>query len=274
MLAYNKADIAAWLVVLYYLLVILAPRVTGESGNIRYEDFLTPFLVFALAFNIRRRYSYISTIIFVYCATLIVVSLFNIGFGQTKPFSFLVLGKEIQYYIVFLLMLFSFTQQSVDFFLNKVLYSVLLIVAIFAMYNMFLGKAQVYGLPYINEISPSLSSIMYFNSLILSIVLFQSNRGVIKYVSLFLVFLFAFSVIATASRTGFAVMVLFSFIYLFSLLQLRGQILFVCLVVVISVLLYLYRFQLHDYLYLIKPDNPIFHNATCTSYKFNNIIRS
>jgi len=251
-----------FLVFCYYFSVFFFPRIGGITGHYRYEDVLTLFLILGLILTLKKSYVFINFSVLIYCAFITFFSLLNVFFERSAPYSILILGKEIQYYIAFILSLNVLSNLDIPKVFNFFLFPSLFLIFIFSSYSMFYGFAGVYGLNYLTEHSPSLSAIMYFNCFFLSIVMvhyYKNNKKINYFFSLLFAIIFFISVIATASRTAVIIILFFLTLYIFVFSNIKTKFLLISIIIVFSFLIYFNRLEIYEYISNNKPDNLIFH---------------
>ena len=116
-------------------------------------------------------------------------------FFELLPFkALLIVGKELQYILIFLLMLGLSPDKRSEKFLYYLLTSFLLIQAISGLYLLFNGVRGYYGVGYFTEKSPSLGMLMYFHGLVLSTFMYiryKKNFFLFLTVILFILTFFA-----------------------------------------------------------------------------------
>tara|TARA_B110000008_G_scaffold271928_1_gene304002 strand:+ start:56 stop:1342 length:1287 start_codon:yes stop_codon:yes gene_type:complete len=259
---YNSNIIQFFLIGLFYFFAFFTPKVYFGGIHFRYEDLLTFFIATILIFNLRKNYVLITSLIFVYSFYIIFFSMLNIMLENSNLYSIVILGKEVQYFLVFSLILFSFDNVSFEKSIKYFFTPITFIVVLFALNSMINGNIGAYGLPYINENAPSTSAISYFNFLFITIILyfFYSPRSkLISKLLLLSIGILLISLIATASRTAFLVVVLFMVISPLFFLNTKYSIPIFLFIIMLIFIVYFNRYGLHEYLYLHKPENPVFH---------------
>jgi hypothetical protein len=250
------------LLLLYFLSVFFLPRIGGDGGHFRYEDVLTPFLCVALIFSLKKKYLFIYTVGLSYCFYIVFFGILNIAFERSGAYSIFIIGKEIQYYVVFFLSLNLLSNIDIYKVFNLFLFPVLFLIFIFTIISIVNNNVGAYGLQYINEKSPSLSAIMYFNCMFLSLVMFfyykrinekKSNISIVFFIT------FLTGTAATASRTALLVLMFFLILYALLFLKPKVKIIIFSILSAAFFLIYLNRYEIHEYISNNKPSGLILH---------------
>lgn len=156
--------------------IIFLPRVGGNfpyGANLRYEDLLTPLLVL-LAFtvlgkNLSRGSVLLGGLYFVYTLG---ITLLNIAFGTLPLEAIIIYGKELQFFLGFLIMLSVAQKYAYMKWVKRTLFLGILFACATGVWLAVTGQVGYYGITYITETnSPSLSALMYFNLIVLAFYL-------------------------------------------------------------------------------------------------------
>jgi hypothetical protein len=252
-----------FLIVIFYFCVFFTPKIYYGSIHFRYEDLLTFFLFITVLFTLKKDYFYVSFTFFIYMAYISFFTLLNVIVSNANPYSIIILGKELQYFLVFLLILFSVDKPRLDTMIKFFLTPAIIFVVIFAIFSLYTDNRGAYGLRYVNDIAPSTSAIAYFNFLFLAIILmfyyFRKNSLFFTYIFLLSAIVLFISFIATASRTAFLVSLLMVVLFPFHVMKFRYAVSILILLLLSLLLVYFNRFDIHTYVSLNKPDSSIFY---------------
>ena len=213
------------ILLLYFVSIAIMPRI---HGHLRYEDFLTPLLflmIFALLRKSLLEYIFIPVLYFCYC---FLITALNIIMGKIPLISFLIWGKELQYFLAFALICGLLVRKH-DYI--TLLFSIIKLLILFGIvsgvYSLVLGMQGYYGIGYFNEpSSPSLSMLMYFNLGVLSVfytnMIDRGNRRMFFVCSMILSCL----TLMVGSRTGVMMILVFWGSWLFFSSKFKMTILF------------------------------------------------
>jgi hypothetical protein len=220
------------------------------QGNLRVEDFLTPFIFLGVMLTLHKISLQDSFLPLIYIAYSFLITIFYIILGLLPLQAVLIAGKEVQYILIFLIFLGLSRNRSSEKFIFYLLTSFLLILAISGSYFLFIGVRGYYGVGYFTEKSPSLGMLMYFHGFVFSVFMYKKYEFFFYKMMSLILFILTMSV---GSRTGQFIVIAFSLIYIVINSRIKIVLFFIFLITTLIVFL---NFQeIYNFLYYIKTDN-------------------
>jgi hypothetical protein len=219
-------------------------------GNFRVEDVMTPALFLGVILTLNKILLKDSFLPVIYISYAILITSIYVFF-ELLPFkALLIVGKELQYILIFLLMLGLSPDKRSEKFLYYLITSFLLIQVISGLFLLFNGVRGYYGVGYFTEKSPSLGMLMYFHGLVLSTFMYIRYK---KNLFLFLTVILFILTFSVGSRTGQFIAIIF----ILSLIAMNFEIKFFLFstLLILSLIIYLNFQEIYNILYYIKTDN-------------------
>ena len=237
----------------YILSVFFLPRF---FENFRYEDFLTPLLLLLPLVFTDRRLWYYSWLVVPYILYSFFVTVFYVVVEILPITSFLIWGKEVQYFLLYAVVLLVAKESYARELIYAVVKMGIFSACLFGLWSLISGQQSYYGIGYINDYSSTISSIMYFSFFVLSLVIYErEGERVFLYTGL----ICAVLTFMVGARSGQVMVMIFLFLYLFKL-NLKSLIVVLIMILAIG-LIALFSEDLYDYLYHVDTSNQAFNGA-------------
>ena len=229
--------------VLSYGLILFAPRI---FGNFRVEDILMPFfLVIPLLVRISPEVSKILLFFLIYIAYEFASTLLGFSLALVPIDAYLLVGKELQYFLLYFLFFATFYNKLNKLKLFLSYFSVIFFISILWAFLSVIFFTGYYGISWVNEISPSLSALIYFNLFILSIVCIYARVGNFK-VNIFLSLLLFFCTFLVGSRSAMVALPIFLLLLWFLQISISSKIIFSSLAFSVVLFFTIYPLDLLD----------------------------
>jgi len=200
--------------ILFYISLFSVLFMPRFMGQIRYEDLLIPFLLVLSASGLKYYEKNIDIVLLwiAYLFYSMIITLVNIIFFDLNYLAILVWGKEVQYLLLFLVSMQYFTGYDAYSNFQKFIFLVLCVVFVYVVSYLFTNQRSDYGLPYINDKSPTNSMLVYFHLYVLALLIHKNIKSDVYF--LFLAVVMFFLVMLVGNRTGQLGLVVFLFVYL------------------------------------------------------------
>lgn len=244
---------------LFLLSMLFLPRL---SGQLRYEDLLMPLLVLTSFLYLKRSKEQLNIILLtwiIYIFYLFVVTIGNIVFGDLPFLAVLVAGKEVQYLLLFIMSLsYLATNENREIF-SRILPYIFGIIVVYVALYLLTNERSDYGLPYVNDPSPTNSMLVYFHLFVFALLVHteKKSRNIFLFFTLAM-FIYTFLV---GNRTGQLGLLIFVFFYL--LLNLRSWLRTLYGVSVIALVLIINQlsYEIHEVLYYNEALHPVIEGS-------------
>ena len=173
----QRNSFPALFLILCYFVIFLVPRI---GGNLRLEDILMPLIIvlpFFLSIS-KKIFFLILPYLLLILYELLVLS-FYFSNGSMPLDSFLLIGKFFQYLFLYLLTLVILEKDSGKFLFTKFFKLMIFIGMIWGFLALTIfDRPGYYGISWINELSPSLSGLVFFSLTVIATTLYL--QGLLK----------------------------------------------------------------------------------------------
>ena len=209
----QRNSFPALFLILCYFVIFLVPRI---GGNLRLEDILMPLIIvlpFFLSIS-KKIFFLILPYLLLILYELLVLS-FYFSNGSMPLDSFLLIGKFFQYLFLYLLTLVILEKDSGKFLFTKFFKLMIFIGMIWGFLALTIfDRPGYYGISWINELSPSLSGLVFFSLTVIATTLYL--QGLLKpFYGITAITLLIFLIFSVGSPSAFVEVCIFIFLLSF-----------------------------------------------------------